>query len=112
VLVPVQYVHIGIGLLLAVFSVPLIQGRIPRNCWYGIRTRKAFSSEENWYAVNGYGGKLFLAFGVFLFAFGVITSGVAPPPESEWAPVYMTVPLVALIPVFLAVSAFEKRLPE
>lgn len=56
---PVQYVHIGLGAAVAIGSVPLMLRKVPMNTAYGIRTRKAFVSEENWYRINEYGGRLF-----------------------------------------------------
>ena len=50
------------GVLYMVISVPLIQGRVPRNRLYGLRVPKTLSSDEIWYAANAYCGKMcFLA---------------------------------------------------
>ncbi|HHP7235700.1 MAG TPA: SdpI family protein [Desulfobacterales bacterium] len=38
-------------------SIPLVKHKIKMNHFYGIRIKKAFESEENWYKVNEYGGK-------------------------------------------------------
>jgi hypothetical protein len=98
--------------MMIAFSIPLILRKVPMNRAYGIRTRKAFASESNWYAVNAYGGKLFLGLGLFLVAFGCFGGGLAPEPTSLWAPVFMIVPLLALVPVFVLINAFARRLPD
>ena len=111
-IVPIPYVHLAMGLVSSLLSIPLILRKVPMNRAYGFRLKKAFVSENNWYALNAYGGKLLLAFGLFLLAFGYLAKDLAPPPTSLWAPVFMIVPLLALIPLLLLVKAFAGRLPD
>jgi uncharacterized membrane protein len=59
------------GILTALISLPLIRGKVPPNVIYGIRTKRAFSSRENWYRINKYGGKMFLRAGLLIIAVGV-----------------------------------------
>lgn len=103
---------ISIGTISVVVSMPLIRRRVPMNRWYGIRTRKAFASEDNWYAINAYGGKVFFVFGVFLLAVAWFGRDFAPDPRSPLMPLYMLLPLVALVPVFVLIRAFSRRLPD
>ena len=109
-LVPIPYVHYGIGLVTTVLSIPLIRRKIPMNRVVGIRLRAAFVSQRNWYEINAYGGRLLLAFGLFLVAFGWFGQGIAPPPTSAWAPVFLVVPLLAIVPVLVRINAFARRL--
>ena len=44
-------------LLVAVLSVPLILRRVPRNAFYGFRTRKTLSSDAVWYPANMFAGQ-------------------------------------------------------
>jgi len=81
------------------------------NHMYGIRTRKAFISDSNWYELNAYGGKWLLVFGLFLAAFGYLGQDFAPPPTSLWAPVYMVAPMIVIIPILLLINSFAHRLP-
>jgi hypothetical protein len=111
-IVPIPYVHTGIGALSALLSIPLILRKVPMNHLYGIRVQKAFVSNHNWYELNAYGGKLLLAFGLFLLTFGYLGRDFAPDPTSLWAPVFLVVPLVAIIPVLMRINAFARRLPE
>lgn len=53
-----------LGLLTAFVALPLFFGLVGPNRWFGIRLAAAFVSEENWYAINSYGGLCFLRFGV------------------------------------------------
>ncbi len=111
-IVPIPYVHLGMGLVVSLVSLPLIMRKVPMNHAYGIRLRKAFVSERNWYEINAYGGRLLLVFGLFLLAVGSLGNDLAPPPTSPWAPVYLVVPLLAIIPILILINAFARRLPD
>ena len=111
-IIPIPYVHCGIGLLTALLSVPLILRKVPMNRAYGIRVRKAFVSPHNWYEINAYGGKLLLVFGLFLLVYGWVSISFTPPPNSVWTPVFLIIPLLLLVPVLALINAFTRRLPE
>jgi hypothetical protein len=111
VIVPIPYVLIGLGAVLIAVSVPLIARMVPMNRWYGVRTRKAFASEDNWYELNAYGGKLLAVYGGFLVVVGVIGFGVVPDPTSLWSPVFMGVPILLIFVVLLLINQRGKRLP-
>jgi hypothetical protein len=57
---------IGTPALLIALSIPLLQGRVAPNGWYGVRTRKTLSDERIWYAANRGGGRLLLKGGIVL----------------------------------------------
>ncbi len=111
-LIPIPYVHAGIGLLTASFSIPLMRRKIPMNRAFGIRVSKAFTSERNWYELNAYGGKLFFIFGLFLIGFSCLTHRFAPSPSSPWAPVFLIIPLTLIVPVVLLINAYARNLPD
>ena len=46
----------GVGLLFIALSVPLIQGRVPTNSFYGFRNAKSLSDPKIWYAINRLSG--------------------------------------------------------
>lgn len=110
--VPIPSVHLGMGCAAIMLSLPLILRKIPMNRVCGIRVRQAFASERNWYAINAYGGKWLLALGLQLIACGIFGRDLAPPPTSPWAPIYMIVPLLALVPMICFIQARARRLPE
>ncbi len=111
-IVPIPYVHAGMGLLAVFTSLPLIFKKVPMNHGYGIRIKKAFESENNWYQINAYGGKLILIFGLFLIGFSIVTISIAPSPRNAWAPVFLIAPLAGIIPVLVMVNLFAERLPN
>jgi len=82
VLITAQYVRIAVRAVAMAVSVPLILRMVPMNRAYGIRVRKAFASEQSWYDLNAYGGKVFLVVGALLVVFGLVTRGIAPAPMS------------------------------
>ena len=65
----VSYVLIG-GLFMGL-AVPLIQGRIKPNPWYGFRVPKTLRDTETWYAVNAYFGRRFAVIGLLIAIAGV-----------------------------------------
>jgi len=56
--------YLLLGALSIVIAVPLIQGRVRPNPWYGVRVRKTLENQDTWYAVNAYFGRRFAVFGL------------------------------------------------
>jgi hypothetical protein len=67
-----------IGLLILVISIPLIYGKIPMNRFYGIRIPSAFKSDQDWYQINGYGGRKLASWSWLITGTGV--AGLFLPP--------------------------------
>ena len=59
--------YCSLSLFFISISIPLIYKKIPRNKYYGFRTRRALSDDTIWYDVNAYFGKLFARFSVIQF---------------------------------------------
>ena len=78
---------------------------------YGIRTRKSFVSDSNWYAINAYGGKVLMAYGVVLFTFGLLARNSAPPPTSIWTAAFIVGPMLLVFPLLGLIGAYARRLP-
>ena len=104
--------HLAIGIVLVVLSIPLVARKVPMNAVYGVRTRKAFVSDRNWYEINAYGGKLLLAYGLLLCLFSLLSQDLAPPRTSPWSAAFVAGPLVLIFPVFLMIRSFARRLPD
>ena len=111
-IVPIPYVFASIGITSIVVSIPMMLRWVPMNRWYGVRTRKAFASDENWYEINAFGGKAFFLFGLFLVAVAWFGRDVLPDPRDLLAPFAMAVPALALLVVLLAVWLFSRRFPD
>ena len=61
------------AVLFVCLSLPLLKGRIRMNRWYGIRFKKAYESEKNWYRLNRYGAERIITWSVPLLVVGVAT---------------------------------------
>ena len=61
-----------IGVLFVLLGIPLKQGAVPPNWWYGFRTKKTLSDKEIWYAVNRVTGIDMIRVGVVLVAASLI----------------------------------------
>ncbi|HYY41306.1 MAG TPA: SdpI family protein, partial [Pyrinomonadaceae bacterium] len=59
------------GLLIAL-GIPLLQGQVSPNSWYGFRTRKSLSDEKIWYAVNRSAGKDMILAGVLIIVSSIV----------------------------------------
>lgn len=66
--------YLLIGCLFIAVSVPLIQGRVKPNPWYGFRVRKTLNDPDIWYAVNAYFGRRFAVMGLLIASAGVVLS--------------------------------------
>ncbi|MGA9139648.1 MAG: SdpI family protein, partial [Methanocella sp.] len=58
--------------MMILLSYPLTKRQVKINKWYGIRYRQAFYSEENWYQINAYGGKVIMLWGVCVAVAGIL----------------------------------------
>ncbi len=108
-IVPAVYVHCGFGLLLTIFSVPLVLRRVPMSRAYGIRVPEAFSSDARWYAINAYGGRLLLGYGLLLACFGLLARNSEPPTASLWSPVFFVGPLLLALLLLSPIRAYARR---
>ena len=63
--------NIGTAVLFIVMAIPLIQGTVKMNHFYGVRIKKSFESEKNWYAINEYGGKQLVLWSIPIILAGV-----------------------------------------
>ncbi len=66
-------VNIFVGVLIIGTCVPLVRGKIKMNWWYGIRIKKAFESEENWYKINKYGAQRLILWSMVPLLTGILT---------------------------------------
>lgn len=111
-MIPPIVVHCGIGLATTAMAIPLILRKVPMNRYYGIRIPKAFQSDDNWYDINAYGGKVLLIYGLFLILFGITAQGLAPSPTSIFMAVFIVGPLLVIFPLLGLINAYARRMPD
>lgn len=97
-------VLILLGAVTVLFSVPLLLRRVRPNCFYGIRIAAAFRSERHWYAINAFGARRFILFGVTVAAMGVIVKAL--PAAPFWLPIAGLV--TALVLLLLTVRSIRR----
>ena len=79
-------------------SIPLVKGQITMNKIYGIRFKKSYESDDNWYKINKYGGRQLIIWSIPLGLFGIISFFL---PITESPLLYlisMLAPLIVFIP--------------
>jgi len=105
--------NIGSALVIILVSIPLIKRKIKMNYLYGVRIRKSFESEENWYNINEYGGKQ-LAIWSFLMILAGLACFLIPikDPDRILLPLIMGVgPITICIAIALIrIIAYAKKL--
>lgn len=65
------------GTILIGISIPLIQGRLRPNPWYGFRVRRTLEDPDLWYPVNAYSGWWGLSVGVAEIVVAAVLYSVA-----------------------------------
>jgi hypothetical protein len=65
-------IHVGVALLIAGLSLPLLLRMIPMNRFYGVRFPQSFRSESAWYEINAFGGAALLVASVPILLLGVV----------------------------------------
>lgn len=73
-----------IATLLIALAFPLIQRKVKPNYWYGFRIPRSFRSEDHWYRINEFGGRLQLRAGVGLLLLSPTALLLDNFPDSPW----------------------------
>jgi hypothetical protein len=94
--------NIFIGILMIIISIPLVRKSISMNKIYGVRFKKSFESEENWYKINVYGGKQLIIWSFPLILFGVITFFLPLKGNELWILLTACAPLIVLVPAIMS----------
>lgn len=92
--------HLATAVVCCLLARPMIRGKIPMNALYGARFAKSYESEENWQAINRYGGRRMVFWSWILGAIGVATLFV---PLSR-VPVIL---IVAMAPMVYLIACIE-----
>ena len=97
------------SILIVIISIPLVMGWIPRNRFYGVRTRKTLSDERLWYAVNRFGGWLFIASGLVYFGIALLVPYSADSASLNWWAHIVGLLLPLFISIFI-IHSYTKHL--
>jgi len=95
---------IGAGIVFIVISIPLLFNLIPKNGLYGFRIKKAFESDDNWYAINKYGAKAFVLWSIPMIVCGIIFLNV------NCSPLIGPLPVLFLVAAIIQTLLFARKL--
>ena len=96
------------GLVFIGLSIPLVMRKIPMNHFYGFRLKKSFTSDENCYNINQYGGRQLIFWSIPLLVLGVLTI-FFPLPENHWVVTLIgCAPLIVMVPAYLSYQYAKK----
>jgi uncharacterized membrane protein len=104
VLILVGIMFIFTGGIIAALAVPLINRSVKMNALYGVRIPKAFESEEAWYAINEYGGRILLKSGFVWIASGVVALVLVFIAPQEVVSSSITLPAIIAVPTILTLA--------
>lgn len=91
--------HILTAFILIGISIPLVKGEISMNKFYGIRFKKSYDSDENWYKINKYGGQQLIKWCIPLALFGVISFFLPLGNSPVLYLISLCAPLIIIVPV-------------
>ena len=98
------------GGIFILISLPLLKGSVKMNNWYGVRFRKAFESDENWFKINKYGSQQLIKWSALLVLIGVITIFV-PFGKSQTLVIAVSfLPILIVIPPVIKTYRFARKL--
>ena len=97
----------AIGVLFMVLGLPLKQGAIPPNRWYGFRTRKTLADEEIWYKVNRIAGIDMIRGGAALTAAALVLLALRKTLTLEIAAAILVIVMLAVV-IWMAIHGFSR----
>ena len=103
------FTNLIVGILIILVSIPLVLGKIPMNPVYGVRFKKSFASEENWYKINAYGGKQLIVWSLPLIGLGIACFFLPPGGNPVWLTLIGCAPLIVVVPAIQSYF-FARRL--
>ena len=101
--------NISIAVLIILLSIPLVRRKVGMNKLYGIKIKKAFESEENWYKINAYGGKQMILWSIPLLLLGIATFFLPLEGNEPMIIAVACAPLILLVPIITG-CAYAKKL--
>ncbi len=109
IIVSISLVFVGvIGIVLA---IPMLMGKVPRNHFYGFRTKLSLSSDEIWYSTNRFSAKGLIYWAICNLLIGIISFWFHP--MSERLQLLLVIPpLSAFIPCLISYWWMKKKFSE
>ncbi len=91
--------NLVIGLIMILLSIPLKNGSIKMNYWYGFRFPKSFESDDAWYKINEFGAERFIKWSIPILVAGLFSFFI--PFDNMFLILFFSFfPIIILIPVY------------
>jgi len=101
--------NVFVGILVIALCLPLLKNKIGMNYFYGIRFRKSFESDENWYKINQFGARRMTFWSVVIIFIGILAFIIPVDARKSLRPLFVSSPLILIIPTIES-WLFTKRL--
>ena len=95
--ISIGLVTIVVFIVHTILCIPLAKRKIRVNRWYGIRMQKSLESEENWYKINEYGGKIFIPWSILSILTGIISVFLQQIIILSFIPIFILIPTAQLL---------------
>lgn len=100
--------NILVALLIILLSTPLLKRRIPMNRWYGVRFKRSFKSDDNWYRINAYAAKQLILWSIPLLLIGALTFFLHLEGRRTLTILLACAPLLILVPATISYRFTQK----
>ena len=89
---------VSVAVLAIILAIPLLHRKVKMNRLYGVRFKKSFESEENWYKINEYGARQLILWSIPVAIIGIITFLLPFEDNATVTVIVAFAPLILIIP--------------
>jgi len=100
---------IAVGLITIGLAIPLLNGKVGRNPYYGARFSQSFASDEAWFAINRFAAKRMMLWSPGLIGVGLLALFLPLGAHPGWALILAFAPLVLVVVPAIEAWRFAKR---
>lgn len=104
--------YISIGLLMMGIAIPLKNGKVAMNHVYGVRLKKSYSSDRNWYLLNTHGGKQLLRWSLVLVMLGIVALFIPFNGDVSIILLFAFMPLIVLLIPAILIVRYSRTLSD
>jgi uncharacterized membrane protein len=98
--------------MIGLISYALYNRQIPKNVVMGIRFPQAFYSDQNWYEINAYGGKVLLIWAVSVIVVGILVFVVPISNDTLLYAIYFSLYASLIIPIMIMAVYADRFKPQ
>lgn len=101
-----------VGLSMMGIALPLKNGKVAMNHVYGVRLKKSYSSERNWYLMNTYGGKQLIIWSSVLVMLGIMALFIPFSGDVSIILLFAFMPLIVLLIPAILIVRYSRTLSD